>query len=344
LSASVKPVLRGAEVDIAGLAYLYSRLPFLLQHFDQINRALYLADEDSEGVPQPQYFFLEILDKTGPLSQISLGRLAGVDSSTASSIITRLVSRHRVERSANPADGREKLVSVTQIGRAAAARGRSAYQRTQQTLLSGSGVELPRFRAIVSPIAHAADSGAPAWQPELATASARRSLGPLFESPGFIIRRALQHSEVAILESIGPFDLTIRQYATLLVLNCHDPVTEADLCRLLGYDASNAALVVNLLVEKGLAAVTNPHSNARRRYRASHAGRALLADKEPAMQGLEARLFAPVSAADAAQLKQVLARIVMKHGNSVQNPLVAFAAVFASAHWQKPQFRVGRPR
>jgi hypothetical protein len=81
LNATLRAPLRGA-IDLAGLAYLYSRAPFLFQHFDQIGRALYAEDPASHGLPQPQYIFLDLLRVSGPLSQIGLARLAGVDTST----------------------------------------------------------------------------------------------------------------------------------------------------------------------------------------------------------------------------------------------------------------------
>jgi hypothetical protein len=53
---------------------------------------------------------------------------------------------------------------------------------------------------------------------------------------------------------------------------------------------------VNLLVDKGLAAIANPPASGRKRYR------------------------------------------VREHGQHVQNPLVAFATVLESPHWQNPRF------
>jgi MarR family transcriptional regulator, lower aerobic nicotinate degradation pathway regulator len=321
------------------MAYLYSRAPFLFQHVDQIGRAMYSGDKAGQGMPQAQFIVLHLIGASGPLSQIALSRLAGVDTSTLSAVVARLTARHYVVRAPNPADGREKLVSITKAGNAAAAKAAGAYRRAQAALMDSPGVEAGRFRALASPGAHAADPAAPEWQPTLVPSADPQRLDSLFQSPGFLVRRLLQRSEVAILRSIGPFDLTIRQYATLLVLHPHEELTEADLCRLLGYDASNAALVVKLLVEKGLAVVTNTGARQRKRYRATHAGRALLQDKEPVLQRVDAELLAPLRVRQAAELKNMLAAIVQTHGNRVRNRLVAFDAVLASPHWRDPQFQ-----
>jgi len=338
LKAALKASMRGTDIDLGGLAYLYSRAPFLFQHVDQIGRALYASDPASHGVPQPQYLCLDLLRVSGPISQIALARRAGVDTSTLSSVVTRLVAKHLVKRVPNPADRREKLVSVTAAGRAAAERAAGAYQRVQAILMATPDIDAGLFHRLAAPVAHAADHAAPEWLTDAIPAAEKARLAVVFESPSFLVRRALQRSEVAILRSIGAFDLTIRQYAALLVLHFHQQLAEADLCRLLGYDASNAALVVKLLVEKGLAAVVNPLASGRKRYRATHAGRALLADKEPVMQRVDRALLKPLDRAQARRFKDMLAAIVREHGGQVQNPLVAFDTVTASVYWQKPRF------
>jgi DNA-binding MarR family transcriptional regulator len=342
LNATPRSLARGSTLDLAGLAYLYSRAPFLFQHVDQIGRAVYSGDRASQGLPLAQFVFLHLIGATGPISQIALARLAGIDTSTLSSVVARLTAKHFVIRAPNPDDGREKLVSITTAGNAAAARAAGAYRRAQATLMETPEVDAARFRALASPVARATDQDAPEWQPDAVPSADPERLASLFDSPGFLVRRALQRSEVAILRSIGPFDLTIRQYATLLVLNFHEQLAEADLCRLLGYDASNAALVVKLLVEKGLAAITNPLARERKRYRATHAGRALLADKEPVLQRVDRDLLAPLRVRQAQELKYMLAAIVQAHGKRVRNQLVAFATVVASPHWRDPQFKPGK--
>ncbi len=131
------------------------------------------------------------------------------------------MAKHLVKRAPNPADGRQKLVSITAAGRTAAERAAGAYRRAQVKLLTAPGIDRDAFVKLATPVAHAADVAAPEWQPHVAPHANRDALALFFASPGFLIRRALQRSEVAILQSIGAFDLTIRQYAALLVLHFH---------------------------------------------------------------------------------------------------------------------------
>lgn len=72
-------------------------------------------------VTLPQYRTLVVLSYKGPQRTVDLAEELGVNSSTATRMIDRLVRRELVLRAAHPEDGRANRVEITEAGRAVVA-------------------------------------------------------------------------------------------------------------------------------------------------------------------------------------------------------------------------------
>src|SRR5690606_8803078 len=77
---------------------LYSRPGFLIRRAHQIAVSLFIEEMDALGVTPTQSGILFVLSHRSGLDQISVARLLGLDRSTASMVIAKLVSAGLVSR------------------------------------------------------------------------------------------------------------------------------------------------------------------------------------------------------------------------------------------------------
>lgn len=71
-----------------------------------------------EAITVPQFRLLVVLDSRGPLKLTGLAEHLGVNPSTATRMVDRLVTTGLINREANPASRRETVVSLTDTGTA----------------------------------------------------------------------------------------------------------------------------------------------------------------------------------------------------------------------------------
>jgi DNA-binding MarR family transcriptional regulator len=69
-----------------------------------------------DSITVPQFRLLVVLDSRGPCKLASLAEQLGVNPSTATRMVDRLVSGGLISRAANPASRRELLVTLTDTG------------------------------------------------------------------------------------------------------------------------------------------------------------------------------------------------------------------------------------
>jgi DNA-binding MarR family transcriptional regulator len=74
-----------------------------------------LAGAGSRGY---DYRLLAALQEFGPASQATLGRRTGMDRSDVAAVLNDLAGRGLAERSADPADGRRNVITITPAGTA----------------------------------------------------------------------------------------------------------------------------------------------------------------------------------------------------------------------------------
>lgn len=90
-----------------------------------------------QRIDQTSFMLLSVLSECGPLRSALLASRVHSDPSTISRQVAHLVQQGRVERTADPGDGRASLLAVTDAGRADLAEARRARERLLATAVSG---------------------------------------------------------------------------------------------------------------------------------------------------------------------------------------------------------------
>jgi DNA-binding MarR family transcriptional regulator len=113
---------------------LEEQIGFILRQVWQRHAAIF-AREIGINLTPTQWAALSKLTETGPCSQNQLGRLTAMDVATIKGVIDRLTARGLTETSADPADGRRLLVSLTRAGQQTAEKAAPhALAITRETL------------------------------------------------------------------------------------------------------------------------------------------------------------------------------------------------------------------
>jgi len=147
-------------------------------------------------------------------------------------------------------------------------------------------------------------------------------LAPLYDRPGFKLRRAHQAALSVFAEECRAFEVTTTQYGILVALRARPGLDQAGVARALGLDRSTTGMVVALLEERGLVTRDRHATDGRRRVlRLSPDGEALLAAIGPSAERARQRLLAPLTRAEAAALAALLDRLLEHHDAQVRVPL-----------------------
>jgi DNA-binding MarR family transcriptional regulator len=97
---------------------LEEQIGFILRQVSQRHSTIF-AERIGGGLTPTQWAALVKLSETGPSSQNQLGRITAMDVATIKGVIDRLTARGLTETSADPADGRRLLVSLSEAGQLA---------------------------------------------------------------------------------------------------------------------------------------------------------------------------------------------------------------------------------
>ena len=129
-------------------------------------------------------------------------------------------------------------------------------------------------------------------------------------APGHLLRRAQQRAVDLYMQEVGEDGPTPRQFAVLLSIAQNPGVNQIDLVRLTGIDRSTMAEMIGRLIRRAL---------IRRRRRAADgranelhltaAGGALVAAVLPAVRRAQARILAPLPAAERAGFIRALRKL-----------------------------------
>lgn len=129
---------------------LDEQVGFLLRQVSQRHGVIF-AEHIGSNLTPTQWAALAKLAETGPCSQNQLGRMTAMDVATIKGVIDRLTARGLTETSADPADGRRLLVSLTRAGQAAVEKTLPlAADITEETLAPLSAKERETLAALLA--------------------------------------------------------------------------------------------------------------------------------------------------------------------------------------------------
>lgn len=115
---------------------VYVRPGFLLKRCHQVTAALFLDHCRDFGVTPSQYGALCALEEFPGIDQLAVGRLIGLDRSTAGLVVKLLAERGLLERSVNDQDNRRMRLRLSPAGRRLLASIEPAAGRAQKAALS----------------------------------------------------------------------------------------------------------------------------------------------------------------------------------------------------------------
>ena len=95
---------------------MYRRPGFLLKRCHQVSMAIFLNECREFNLTQSQYGCLRALEVHPGVDQIALGRLVGLDRSTAGMVIKTLTERGLIERVVNRRDKRRMRLQLSGAG------------------------------------------------------------------------------------------------------------------------------------------------------------------------------------------------------------------------------------
>ncbi|MEU4898317.1 MarR family transcriptional regulator [Streptomyces sp. NPDC044780] len=137
-----------------------------------------------------------------------------------------------------------------------------------------------------------------------------RALAHIQSLPSWLAGRVAARGRSLVAEAIAQEGLKVQHHAVLAAVSEYGPVAQADLVRRLGFDAKDVVLLLNHLQDAGLA-VREPDPKDRRKnaVRVTPAGVRTLERCAALAERANAELLAPLSAAEARQLMDLLTRV-----------------------------------
>jgi DNA-binding MarR family transcriptional regulator len=116
---------------------MYGRPGFLLKRCHQVSMAVFLDECREFSLTQSQYGCLRALEGYPGIDQIALGRLVGLDRSTAGMVIKTLSERGLIERVVNRRDRRRMRLKLSAAGKRLLIEIAPAAARAQERVLGG---------------------------------------------------------------------------------------------------------------------------------------------------------------------------------------------------------------
>ncbi|MGW2250285.1 MarR family winged helix-turn-helix transcriptional regulator [Kitasatospora sp. NPDC001660] len=274
----------------------------LIRVAQQVHTRLW-SEHVGADLTAPQFAVLLVLALEPGADQRTVGERASLDKATMAEMVARLVRRGLVLRRRDPADGRRKLLALSQSGAQAVREATGGVVRVQRTLFEPLGaeeqVEIVRVMAKIARL-----------EPAAVVYSDARPILDAQRAIGYLIRVGQQVHTKLWSEHVGA-ELTAPQYAVLDALELEPGADQRTVGELASLDKATMAEMVSRLVRRGLV----------QRRRDPSDGRRNLLSLSPAGQDLLHR-----SAAGVAKVQQLLLAPLEEHEHGPALALIAKAA------------------
>jgi DNA-binding MarR family transcriptional regulator len=288
------------EAAPAAALPLDTTLGHLLRRAQQVHTSLW-GREFNGDLTGPQYALLSALTEQAAVDQLSAGRLASLDKSTAADVVARLHRNGWLARDRDPSDGRRNLLSLTAPARAAlqqmTPRAADIQRQLLEPLTTG---DREWFTQTLARVAYGGRPTAVAPEP-----APSRAL-PLSTTPGHLIRRSEQLHGVHWARRVGS-TLTPSQYGMLSALAWNAPIDQGRAGDLASLDKSSTADIIARLTRRHLVAGTPDEGDRRRKLLVlTPLARKILDEVTPAVALVQRDLTAPLQEQEARRLAELL--------------------------------------
>jgi DNA-binding MarR family transcriptional regulator len=99
------------------------------------------------GLSGEDFGFYSLLRRFGPATPTQVSRWTAMPPTTVSATVRRLIARGHVDQRRNPADGRSRLIALTDAGVHAHTQAAEVFFAATRTLAAAIGADEPRQRA-----------------------------------------------------------------------------------------------------------------------------------------------------------------------------------------------------
>jgi DNA-binding MarR family transcriptional regulator len=148
---------------------------------------------------------------------------------------------------------------------------------------------------------------------------------------GYLISRLQQLAVSVFLEEMAEFDVTPKQYGTLVAIGACPGIDQAGVANRIGNDRATIGGVVDRLSSRGLIVRTDDPADRRvRKLTLTAAGARLLDEARPAMHTVQQRMLEPFSQEERDTFVRMMTRLVLHHNGSARVPMAADA--YQDAH------------
>jgi DNA-binding MarR family transcriptional regulator len=148
----------------------------------------------------------------------------------------------------------------------------------------------------------------------------------IYSRPGYLISRLHQMAVSVFLEEMVDFDVTPKQYGTLVTVGACPGIDQAGVANRIGNDRATIGGVVDRLASRDLIVRTDDPADRRvRKLYLTPKGAALLDDARPAMRKVQQRMLEPFSPEERDTFISMMTRLVLHHNESSRVPMTADA-------------------
>lgn len=150
------------------------------------------------------------------------------------------------------------------------------------------------------------------------------SMDAVYGKPGYLFRRMQQIAVSIFIEECVDVDMTPVQYAALVAISAHPGIDATRLSAVIAFDRSTLGNVIERLEAKGVIARKPSREDKRIKVLSlTPAGAAVLREIMPAVDRAQARMLAPLKAAERKTLMALLTRLVDLNNEASRVPLRA---------------------
>jgi DNA-binding MarR family transcriptional regulator len=147
------------------------------------------------------------------------------------------------------------------------------------------------------------------------------SMDEVYAKPGHLFRRLQQIAVAIFMDECAEFELTPVQYAALIAIREHPGIDATRLSSVIAFDRSTIGDVLERLESKQLIVRRSTSEDKRLKLLdLTPRGRNVLAAILPAVDRAQARMLAPLSAAERRKLVQLLRALVERNNESSRAP------------------------
>lgn len=258
----------------------------LIRVAQQVHTRLW-SEHVGADLTAPQFAVLLVLALEPGADQRTVGERASLDKATMAEMVARLVRRGLVLRRRDPADGRRKLLALSQSGAQAVREATGGVVRVQRTLFeplaADEQVEIVRVMAKIARL-----------EPAAVVYSDARPILDAQRAIGYLIRVSQQVHTKLWSEHVGA-ELTAPQYAVLDALELEPGADQRTVGELASLDKATMAEMVSRLVRRGLVQRRRDPSDGRRNLLSlSSAGQDLLHRSAAGVAKVQHLLLAPL--------------------------------------------------